>query len=240
MCRMAALSARYPLSLQSFMTYFFLPLIPDTYNKDGWGFACFLEGECLMFKGREPARESTLLRVILDRVELKSNQAILHVRRATKGRVTMANAHPFVRELWGMPWVFVHHGEVDVINRQHPGPQRFRPVGDTDTEHLFCWLLNHMWHRFQDRAPPTEELISWMADITCSAKTGERCNFILANPHIVFAFYGGHRSLFWRIEEALNPVVQVSSTPLFQAETWQEFRKGELKVIADGAIKVSL
>ncbi len=239
MCRMAALSARYPLSLRTFMAYFFCPLIPDNFNKDGWGIAYFVDKECLLFKGREPARDSPLLRAILDRVELKSHLAVLHVRRATKGKVTLANTHPFVRELWGMPWVFAHHGEVGGITQWSlAGSQRFQPVGESDTEHLFCWLLNGLWHQFQELRPPVGDLISWMVEMICEVVFYRgKFNFILANPSFLFAFYGGHRLLFWRQEETPNPVVMVSSTPLFREEAWQAFQPGELKVITDGAIK---
>ena len=242
MCRMAAFSARYPLSLKTFMVHFFLPLIPDNFNKDGWGVAYFADKECLLFKGREPAMDSPLLRAILERVEIKSHQAVLHVRRATKGRVTLANTHPFVRELWGMPWVFAHHGEVKGIGEWDSSePCCFQPVGETDTEYLFCWLLNALWKQFRDSAPPKAELVSWMKDLVQGADfEKEKFNFILANPSILFVFYGGHQRLFWSTFDKDNPVVQISSTSLYGCNSWQPFRPGELKIIEQGVIKDSL
>ncbi len=238
MCRMAAISARYPISVKSFMTYFFLPLIPDNYNKDGWGIAYFVENESLLFKGCKNAQKSPLLRAILDRVELQSHQAILHVRRATKGRVTLANTHPFVRELWGMPWVFAHHGEVqDTAHWESPAPHIFQPVGETDTETLFCWLLNALWSRFKDRAPPITEVVSWVNDLVQSEHfLEEKFNFILANSFVLFAFYGGHHKMFWRTDAKANPVVQVSSSPIYGHDSWRSFQPGELKVIKRGFI----
>jgi len=239
MCRMAAFSARYPLSLKTFMVYFFCPLIPDNFNKDGWGLAYFADKECLLFKGREPARDSPLLRVILDRVEIKSHQAVLHVRRATKGRVTLANTHPFARELWGMSWVFAHHGEVKGINEwDSSDPRRFQPVGETDTENLFCWLLNALWKQFRDLAPPRAELVSWMEDLLQGVNFVKgKFNFVLANPFLLFAFYGGHHKLLWRMDPEEKPVVQVSSTPIHGYDSWQPFRPGELKIIEQGVIE---
>jgi len=238
MCRMAAMSARYPISVKTFMTYFFLPLIPDNYNKDGWGIAYFVEREGLLIKECQNAQKSHLLRAILDRVELQSHQAILHVRRATKGRVTLANTHPFIRELWGMPWAFAHHGEVrDTTHWAPPDPRVFQPVGETDTEILFCWLLNALWRQFSDQAPPITEVVFWMNDLVKSERfVKEKFNFLLANPFILFAFYGGHHRMFWRTESASNPVAQVSSTPIYGHDSWQSFQSGELKVIKGGFI----
>ncbi len=239
MCRMAALSARHPLSLKTFMAYFFCPLIPDNYNKDGWGLAYFADNECLLFKGREPARDSPLLRAILDWVELKSRLAVLHVRRATKGKVTLANTHPFVRELWGMSWVFAHHGEVGGIAQWSlAGSQRFQPVGETDTEMLFCWLLNSLWERFRDRSPPKVDLVLWMKDLVQGVNFEKgKFNFILANSSLLFVFYGGHHRLFWSTFDWDNPVVQVSSTPIHGYDSWQPFQTGELKIIEHGVIQ---
>ena len=43
---------------------------------------------------------------------LKSRNIIAHVRKATIGEVSLENAHPFIRELWGRQWVFAHNGDL--------------------------------------------------------------------------------------------------------------------------------
>jgi predicted glutamine amidotransferase len=67
---------------------------------------------------------------------------IAHIRKATQGRVALENTHPFVRELWGRYWVFAHNGDLkDFAPRLHGA---FRPVGDTDSERAFCWLMQEL------------------------------------------------------------------------------------------------
>src|ERR1700759_2899175 len=43
---------------------------------------------------------------------IKTLLAIAHVRKRTRGPVSLANTHPFVRELWGRHFTFAHNGTV--------------------------------------------------------------------------------------------------------------------------------
>ena len=62
--------------------------------------------------------------------------------RRRRARSRCENTHPFVRELWGRYWVFAHNGDLkDFHPRLHAG---FRPVGDTDSERAFCWLMQEL------------------------------------------------------------------------------------------------
>lgn len=50
--------------------------------------------------------------------------------------------HPFSRELNGKEYVFVHNGTLYKYRDLETG--QFQPMGDTDSEYLFCHLMNHM------------------------------------------------------------------------------------------------
>ncbi len=67
---------------------------------------------------------------------------ISHIRKATQGRVALENCHPFVRELWGRYWVFAHNGDLKALAPRLHGS--FRPVGTTDSERAFCWIMQEM------------------------------------------------------------------------------------------------
>jgi predicted glutamine amidotransferase len=56
--------------------------------------------------------------------------------------VALENTHPFVRELWGRYWVFAHNGDLKGFQPRLHGA--FRPVGDTDSERAFCWLMQEL------------------------------------------------------------------------------------------------
>ena len=76
------------------------------------------------------------------RYPIKSDNVIAHIRKATQGRVALENTHPFVRELWGRYWVFAHNGDLKNFRPRLHGA--FRPVGETDSERAFCWLMQEL------------------------------------------------------------------------------------------------
>eukprot|EP00547_Thalassionema_nitzschioides_P002846 CAMPEP_0194223910 /NCGR_PEP_ID=MMETSP0156-20130528/36211_1 /TAXON_ID=33649 /ORGANISM="Thalassionema nitzschioides, Strain L26-B" /LENGTH=221 /DNA_ID=CAMNT_0038955231 /DNA_START=313 /DNA_END=975 /DNA_ORIENTATION=+ len=83
---------------------------------------------------------------------------IAHVRYATQGEVSLKNVHPFSREMWGIQWVFCHNGEVPKFSKQRNQYTMlgkttydnisYRPVGDTDSEAVFCAILNALQCEF--------------------------------------------------------------------------------------------
>ena len=62
--------------------------------------------------------------------------------RRPRAAVALENTHPFVRELWGRYWVFAHNGDLKGYAPRLHGA--FRPVGATDSERAFCWLMQEL------------------------------------------------------------------------------------------------
>jgi predicted glutamine amidotransferase len=79
---------------------------------------------------------------LVKRYPIKSENVIAHIRKATQGAVALENCHPFVRELWGRYWVLAHNGDLKGFQPRLHGA--FRPVGDTDSERAFCWLMQEL------------------------------------------------------------------------------------------------
>jgi predicted glutamine amidotransferase len=74
-----------------------------------------------------------------------SRTVVAHVRRATVGPPKTENTHPFVYK----SWAFAHNGTVPVFADIRPkmleamtGEQRAAVKGDTDSEHLFHYLMS--------------------------------------------------------------------------------------------------
>jgi len=101
---------------------------------------------------------------LIKRCPIKSQHVIAHIRKATQGRVSLANCHPFVRELWGRYWVFAHNGDLKNFMPQLDGP--YRPVGTTDSELAFCYLLQQLRRRFGDQLPALAELTPVLRELT--------------------------------------------------------------------------
>jgi glutamine amidotransferase len=126
----------------------------------GWGLALFEGNVAHVFREPAPACESPLARFVREH-PIKTLLAIAHVRRKTRGKVSLANTHPFVRELWGRTFVFAHNGTVKQVAQLPLGG--FRPMGQTDSEHAFCALLSALQHDFPAGPPSRHELAAAVA-----------------------------------------------------------------------------
>jgi glutamine amidotransferase len=144
MCELFCLSALRPTRTTFSLRHFAERGTPKTRNADGWGIA-FHEGRDIrLYKEPEPAGDSALLGFI-ERHLRPTRLLISHIRHATRGGHSLANTHPFTRELGGRMHIFAHNGGFDGIDALLArSPQRFHPVGDTDSERGFCLLLERI------------------------------------------------------------------------------------------------
>ncbi len=146
---------------------------------------------------REPAAagDSALVR-FLEAQGPDTTLAISHVRRATRGEITLANTQPFARLLAGRMHVFAHNGDLPGIERSRAVEvDRFRPVGATDSEYAFCALLGRMdalWGLSQ--APPAlNRRIEVVAQFAADLRELGPANFLYSDGETLFAH--GHRRL---------------------------------------------
>ncbi len=112
---------------------------------DGWGLAYFPGGEPSAVVLKEPAPPQGSIRGQLARAweHLESSLFMLHIRTATWGAVSDANTQPFTRSWARRDWVFAPAGSL----ARKLGPDDkgiFEPVGSTDTEQVFCHLMNRL------------------------------------------------------------------------------------------------
>ena len=221
------------------------------HHVDGWGIA-FFEGLGLRhFVDHQPAFASPVAELIR-RYPIKSRNVIAHIRKATQGEVTLANCHPFVRELWGRYWVFAHNGDLkDFYPRLHTS---FRPVGTTDSERAFCWIMQELG-KSHAGVPSVAELTLTLRELAARIAPHGTFNFLLSNGQALWAhcatslFFVERRHPFAEAhlaDEDLSMdfsatttpddrVAVVVTAPLTTNETWTELRPGELRVFVDGA-----
>jgi glutamine amidotransferase len=114
-------------------------------HSHGWGLALYDGNVAQVFREPAPACTSALAGFVRQH-PIKTLLAIAHVRKKTRGKVSLANTHPFARELWGKNFVFAHNGTVKPVARLRLGG--FRPMGQTDSEYAFCALLSALQHDF--------------------------------------------------------------------------------------------
>lgn len=171
-------------------------------HEHGWGIAVF-EGRGLRtFLDPLPAANSPVAELV-ERYPMKTLNMMAHIRYATQGAVELENVHPFQREMWGIQWCFCHNGEVPKYTGQAPdempllgrtqlGQQTFHPVGDTDSEAVFCALLNALRAEF-DTLPSLPVLFETLQRFCCEIVSGYEdstiFNFLLGvGQYTLFAY----------------------------------------------------
>src|SRR5271155_5590574 len=108
---------------------------------DGWGIGYYPGGEPSASVLKEPAPASGSIRSELVKAwdHLASSIFVVHIRSATWGQNSDANTQPFARSHGGREWLIGHSGS---LRERIVVSGRFAPVGSTDTELVFCDLLD--------------------------------------------------------------------------------------------------
>ncbi len=114
---------------------------------DGWGMGYYPAGEpsAAILKEPAPPQGSMRSQLALAWEQVASSLFVLHIRHATWGALSDANTQPFSRSWGRRDWLMAHAGSLDHKLPDVAGP--FEPVGSTDTEQLFCQLLNRCVER---------------------------------------------------------------------------------------------
>jgi len=221
-------------------------------HRDGWGIA-FYEGRgCRTFHDSTPSVESEIARLVRN-YPIKSHIVVSHIREANVGKVCLANTHPFQRELWGHIWTFAHNGQVERVDDLPLGC--YQPVGTTDSEHIFCWLLGEIREHFP-HAPPEETLSQFIAERCRMIRERGVFNMLMSDSRALYCFCA--TKLCWitrrapfgvaRLKDAEvtvdfgevttpNDIVTVIATePLTDNETWNNVAPGEMITFQDGLV----
>jgi predicted glutamine amidotransferase len=252
MCQLLGMNCNVPTDIVFSFTGFATRGGGTDVHKDGWGIAFFEGAGVRHFVDHEAAVTSPVANLIR-RWPIKSNNVIAHIRKATQGHIALENCHPFVRELWGRYWVFAHNGDLKNFEPSLDGP--YRPVGTTDSERAFCYLLQELRRRFGDRLPALTQLTAALQELTAEIAAFGPFNMMLSDGSALFAhcstnlFYLVRRypfalaklsddDLSVDFSEVTTPndrVALIVTEPLTANETWEPFRSGEFKVFVDGA-----
>ncbi|QNP58074.1 class II glutamine amidotransferase [Paenacidovorax monticola] len=250
MCQLLGMNCNTPTDVRFSFTGFAQRGGATGDHTDGWGIAFFEDRGLRHFVDHERAVDSPVAELIR-RYPIKSRNVIAHIRKATQGQVSLENCHPFVRELWGRYWVFAHNGDLkDFRPRLHA---HFHPVGNTDSEHAFCWIMQEL-SKSHAGVPTVDELTITLRELAARIAPHGTFNFLLSNGQALWAhastnlYYIERRHPFTvaqladedvRIDFAAETtpndrVALIVTAPLTRDEQWTQFRSGELKVFVDG------
>ena len=185
---------------------------------------------------------------------VKSLNVICHIRKATHGRVCLANTHPFTRELWGRNWAFAHNGRLKGVKRR---PLAFyEPIGTTDSEHAFCWLLDQIRAHFPRPPRGTRRLWQLVRELAEDLNQCGVFNMLLSDSRVLYCFCSTQLSWLTRrapfgpaslIDDELTVdfskettprdiVTVIATRPLTHGEAWTQMKRGSLVVFRDGLV----
>jgi len=216
MCELLAMSANVPTDI----CFSFSGLMQRGGNtgphKDGWGIT-FYEGKgCRSFKDPLPSAHSPIAHLVTD-YPIKSEAVICHIRQANSGAVCLENTHPFTRQMWGKNWTYAHNGQLENFQQQLPVKVHI-PIGTTDSEHAFCWILDQLHYQFSDLEPDDITLYSFVAKLSDRIRQLGVFNLILSNGECIFAYCSNN--LHWITRRA-----PFGEANLIDAEVMVDFKK---------------
>ena len=222
-------------------------------HSDGFGIAFFEDKACRLFVDNQSAVVSPIADLVRN-YPIKSRNVIAHIRKATQGKITLENSHPFMRELWGRQWIFAHNGDLHNFHPQLSG--RFTPVGSTDSELAFCYLLEQLVLKFGYFEPSLNDIFSLLEEISPKIAEYGTFNFCLSNGQALFSY--ATTKLHWIVREypfqyarlvdidvdidfskfttEEDRVAVITTEPLTQNEIWTAYQPGEMILFRDGKV----
>ena len=146
MCQLLGMNCNTPTDIVFSFEGFRLRGGLTDHHADGFGIGFFEGRGVRLFHDDKPSAHSPVADLVRA-YQIKSENVIAHIRKATQGQTSLANTHPFMRELWGEYWLFAHNGH---LKHFYPAPgDYYCPVGNTDSERAFCHILEQLRQRFR-------------------------------------------------------------------------------------------
>ena len=118
-------------------------LSPQRQPPDGWGIGYYPGGDLAaeVLKEAAPPPGSIRSELVKAWEHLASSLFVLHIRTAMWGQISPGNTQPFRRSWGGRDWLMAHSGSL-THRIEANTPQRFEPIGSTDSELIFCQLMS--------------------------------------------------------------------------------------------------
>ncbi|MDR9426004.1 MAG: class II glutamine amidotransferase [Marinobacter sp.] len=254
MCELLAMSANTPTDLCFSFTGLTRRGGETGPHKDGWG-VTFYEGKGVRSFHDAGASANSRIAEMVQTHPIKSEVAICHIRQANVGQICLANTHPFIRELWGRYWVFAHNGQLSGFRAAEGF---YEPVGSTDSEALFCDMLNHLRRQCR-RDDPVEKVVELLVRLSRAYASEGVFNLLLSNGDWLFTYCTTKMACITRrapfrparlkdadvtvdFESETTPddIVSVIVTePLTTDETWDIYQPGEWRLWRKGEVVLS-
>ncbi len=227
----------------------------------GWGMAWYpgQGASALLVKDPTSIGDNAMTKLLSDWERFASTIFICHLRGAAR-TLQEQDTHPFCLSYARRDWVLAHNGDlfVDLPQALSLGEAPcFEPIGGTDSEHAFCWLLEQL------RARKIRSLVelgwSELEALFRHLDGLGTANFLLTDGVDVAAYSDeeGYNPLHWArfvppheqlilknedivvdLDDAIdrNRTVALVATRPMSAEGWSPMKPGQLLVLRRGAV----
>lgn len=252
MCELLGMSANVPTDICFSFSGLMLRGGRTGPHKDGWGIA-FYEGRgCRAFHDPFPSAHSEIATLVKN-YPIKSRNVICHIRKANRGRVCLENTHPFIRQLWGRNWCFAHNGQLKGIKKILK-VKSFEPIGTTDSELAFCWILDQLNLRFKKPPKNDEALLRYIGDLCHHLAQFGVFNILMCDSKYLYAHCS--TKLAWITRKApfgkaklldedimidfheqttdRDVITVLATAPLTVGEAWDKAKRGEFLIFKEG------
>ncbi len=252
MCQLLGMNCNPPTDIVFSFEGFRLRGGLTDHHADGFGIGFFEGRGVRLFHDDKPSAHSPVADLI-KAYQIKSENVIAHIRKATQGQTSLANTHPFMRELWGEYWLFAHNGHLK--NFFPAQGEYYRAVGNTDSERAFCYILEQLRQQFAEKPDP-DTLFAAVAALTQEIRSHGLFNFMMSNGDFLMAHastllhyivrkapFGEARLLdddvaidFAAVTTPNDKVAVIATLPLTANEQWAQLAVNELVMFAEGDI----
>jgi predicted glutamine amidotransferase len=253
-CELLGVVSNVPADLVFSFTGFALRGGQTGPHADGWGLSLYEGLFARTFLEPHPAFSSPLARFLREN-PIQTGLAVAHIRKKTRGEPKIENTHPFVRVLHGRHLVFAHNGTLPTIRERQLTWQS--TLGDTDSEHAFCVLLEELRTAYGDRYPSDPyQLGKTLHELGNELGQDGVFNFLYADGECLYARCGDNLSCILReppfgsatlvdadvrvnLGEVMREVPEarmavIATEPLTRDETWEKATPGSLWVFRAG------
>lgn len=188
MCELLGIVASHPADVTFSFTGFAQRGGRTGPHADGWGLTLYEGNFARTFREHHPAFSSPLARFLRENPIL-TQLAVAHIRKATRGVASIQNTHPFVRIWQRRHLTFAHNGTLPNVKQR---PLRYEStLGDTDSEHAFCVMVEMLREAYGARYPDSPaELGKTLFEIANDLGRDGMFNFLFADGEHLYARCG--------------------------------------------------
>ncbi|WP_373089614.1 class II glutamine amidotransferase [Sneathiella sp.] len=262
MCELFAVSSPHRVAIDYSLNEFSRHGGLSHLNKSGWGMSFQQNSDTLLIKEAKPAFDSPWVKFVAEQ-QTRSHCIIAHVRYATTGEAVYEDTHPFKREAYGRAHVFAHNGDLADFRAALPlAGMPFKPMGETDSEHAFCYMLDKLAPLWREGIPPVERRLAVIAAVAAEIRELGSSNFLYSDSDCLFVhsdlrrfdengIFGPRRApaLHWidrrdlhasglnvtSPDSASHNAMMFASVPLSD-DDWQPLPRGSVLAVRNGKI----